>query len=106
MGLLSKKRYDRNRILSDAKRAARAGKPKKAVAFYREVLTAEPNNAEIHRTLAPLLAQTREPAAAWHSYKHTVEGLVRNKLLDEAVAVLRTVFLNGKWDLYWQTQFS
>lgn len=88
MGLFSKKHYDRNRIMNDAQRAEKAGRAKKAAAFYQEVLAAEPNNAEIHRRLAPLLAQTGDSPGAWRSYKHTVEGLVRNKQLDQAVAVL------------------
>ena len=83
------KHYDRNRILAEAVRASKASKPKKAAALYREVLAAEPNNCDIHRKVAPLLGQTGQRKAAWHSYKHSVEALVRNKQLDEAAEVLR-----------------
>ena len=88
MTLFGRKHYDRNRIMADAVRAVKANKPKRAAALYGEVLAAEPNNCEIHRKIAPLLGQTGQAAAAWQSYKHSVEALVRNKQLDEAVSVL------------------
>jgi tetratricopeptide (TPR) repeat protein len=84
-----KRRYDRGRVLADAARAQRKGKARKAVALYREVLGVEPDNVEIHRKVAPLLAQTRQLPEAWASYRRAAAGLVREGLVERAIGVYR-----------------
>jgi tetratricopeptide (TPR) repeat protein len=81
--------YDRLRILADAARAQRKGRRKKAIALYRQVLEFEPENPDLHRKLAPLLARTRRPAEAWASYRRAVEGLVRLGFVERAIGVYR-----------------
>jgi tetratricopeptide (TPR) repeat protein len=90
MGWLRRKKpYDRSRLLKDAARARKKGKRQKAIALYREILAVEPNNPDLHRKIAPLLAQTRQPAAAWVSYRHAVDELVNRGFVEQAVGVLR-----------------
>jgi tetratricopeptide (TPR) repeat protein len=81
--------YDRLRILGDAARAQRKGRRKKAIALYRQVLECEPENPDLHRKLAPLLARTRKPDEAWASYRRAVEGLVRLGFVERAIGVYR-----------------
>lgn len=81
--------YDRSRILSQAGRARGRGRARKAIALYRRVLDHEPQNAEVHRRIAPLLASTRQGAEAWASYQTAVDGLTSRGFLDQAAGVLR-----------------
>jgi tetratricopeptide (TPR) repeat protein len=81
--------YDRLRILADAARAQRKGRRKKAIALYRKILEFEPENPDLHRKLAPLLARTRRPAEAWASYRRAVDGLVRLGFVERAIGVYR-----------------
>jgi len=67
--------YGRLRILGDAARAQRKGRRKKAITLYRQVLEHEPENPDLHRKLAPLLARTRKPAEAWASYRRWLAAL-------------------------------
>jgi tetratricopeptide (TPR) repeat protein len=84
-----KRSYDRRRILSEATRAQRKGKPRKAVALYREVLGVEPGNVDVHRRLAPLLARTRQCDEAWASYRRAAEGLAQQGFVERAIGVYR-----------------
>jgi tetratricopeptide (TPR) repeat protein len=81
--------YDRNRLLAKAVRARKKGRRKKAIALYREVLAVEPENDDLHRRIAPLLAETKQPDAAWTSYQRAVDGLAKKGFLDHVVGVLR-----------------
>lgn len=90
MGWLRReKTYDRSRLLRDAARARKKGKRQKAIALYRELLAAEPDNADLHRRIALLLAETKQPAAAWQSYLRATDGLVSQGFIEKAVGVLR-----------------
>jgi tetratricopeptide (TPR) repeat protein len=81
--------YDRLRILADAARAQRKGRRRKAIALYQKILEFEPENPDLHRKLAPLLARTRRPAQAWASYRRAVDGLVRLGFVERAIGVYR-----------------
>jgi thioredoxin-like negative regulator of GroEL len=81
--------YDRTRLLAQAVRARKKGRRKKAIALYRQVLAVEPQNEDLHRRIAPLLVKTKQPDAAWESYRCAVEGLANKGFLDHAVGVLR-----------------
>jgi len=90
MGWLGRnKGYDRSRLMNDAAQARKRGKRRKAVALYREVLVKEPENPDLHRRIAPLLAETNEPTEAWASYRRAADGLVRKGFVEQAVGVLR-----------------
>jgi tetratricopeptide (TPR) repeat protein len=49
--------YDRTRLLDDATRARLKRRRRKAIRLYRLILTVEPENADLHAKLAPLLAE-------------------------------------------------
>jgi tetratricopeptide (TPR) repeat protein len=90
MGWLRRKKpYDRSRLLKDAARARKKGRRQKAIALYRELLAVEPENPDLHRRIAPLLAETKQPAAAWESYRRAVDRLVSQGFVEQAVGVLR-----------------
>lgn len=104
MGWLRRnKPYDRSRILTEAARAHKKKKYQKAIALYRQVLEVEPENHELHRKVAPLLAETRQEAEAWASYRRAAEGLVRRGFLDQAIGVLREAsgYLRRRAEVWW-----
>ena len=84
--------YDRRRILTRAARAARGRsrrKRRKAVELYRRVLEVEPDNPDLLRKLAPLLAQTDSAADACESYRRAATEFVERGFLDRAIGVYR-----------------
>lgn len=90
MAWLNRKRsYDRSRVLAQAARAVRKRRPGKALGFYRQILAHEPNNPDLHRRIAPLLAQTGKPGDAWASYRRAGDALVRKGFVDQAIGVYR-----------------
>jgi tetratricopeptide (TPR) repeat protein len=94
-GLFGRKRqYDRERLLTEAARAQRKGKSRKAVALYQEVLGREPGNAKVHQRLAPLLARTRQPEAAWASYRRVAEPLAEQGFVERAIGIYREAAQN------------
>ncbi len=87
-----KESYDRRRLLDRAARAARGRsrrQRRKAVALYRRVLAVEPDNPDLLRKLAPLLAQTDEAADACASYRRAAQEFVERGFFDRAVGVYR-----------------
>jgi len=84
-----KRSYDRSRLLDRAMRAAGRRRHKSAVALYREILAADPNDLLVHRKIAPLLARTRQPAEAWESYRRAAEQLSKQGFVDQAIGVYR-----------------
>jgi tetratricopeptide (TPR) repeat protein len=90
MGWFGRQRsYDRVRLLDQAARARRRGRRKRAIALYRQVLAAQPDDAQVHRRIAPLLAQTRQPDEAWKSYRLAAAQLARQGFVDQAIGVYR-----------------
>lgn len=83
------RRYDRARIMSAAAKARRRRKHQKALLLYRQVLAKEPDNPDLHRKVAPLLATTRQEAQAWTAYRSAAEGLVRQGFVEQAIGVFR-----------------
>lgn len=81
--------YDRRRVLEEAARARARNKRRKAIALYRWVLAVEPNNAELHVKLAPLLAETGQRFDAWLSYRSTARAALRDGREDKAMAIYR-----------------
>ena len=84
-----KRGYDRAQLLSDAARAQRKRKYGKAIALYRRVLAREPGNGDIHRRLAPLLAQTKQRTESARSYRRAAEELLRQGFVERAIGVYR-----------------
>ncbi len=78
------RRYDRKRILETAARAATKRRHREAITCYRRVLVAEPQNPEIHRRIAPLLARTHQPFDAWLSFRSAARALLRQGHEDRA----------------------
>jgi len=90
MALLRRKRiYDRLRVMEEAERARSRKKRRKAISLYRWVLAVEPNNAELHAKLAPLLAETGQSFDAWRSYRVTASAAMRERRDDKALAIYR-----------------
>jgi tetratricopeptide (TPR) repeat protein len=90
MGATSRhKTYDRARILTQAERARRRGRAAKAVELYRRVLAVEPENADLHRKVAPLLVRRRQPEEAWRSYRFAAKTLAKRGFEAQATGLLR-----------------
>lgn len=90
MGWLGRSRgYDRSRVLKQATQAVRKGRHGKALTLYQQVLEHEPNNTDLHRRVAPLLARTGKSAEAWSSYRRAGEALVRQGFVEQAIGVYR-----------------
>jgi tetratricopeptide (TPR) repeat protein len=83
------KPYDRKALLAQATRARQKGKVRKAIDLYGKILAVEPENAELHRRIAPLLATNRQSDEAWRSYQKAVENLAKAGFLEQAAGVLR-----------------
>ena len=90
MGWLSRKRpYDRSRLLDRAARAAGRRRHKSAISLYREILAVDPNDVQVHRKIAPLLARTRQHADAWASYQRAAGQLTKQGFVEQAIGVYR-----------------
>jgi len=87
--MVAEGRFDREVILEQAARARSRRQWRRAIALYRQVLCAEPNNVEIHERLAPLLAATRQDFDAWNSYRAIAHAALREGREDRGVAVFR-----------------
>jgi tetratricopeptide (TPR) repeat protein len=83
------KQYDRTRILAAAAKARRTRRYKKALELYRRVLEVEPENPDVLRRVAPLLAKTKQPTEAWVTYQRAAERLVERGFVDQGIGVYR-----------------
>jgi tetratricopeptide (TPR) repeat protein len=90
MALLARnKQYDRRRILAAANKARKKLRHKKALELYQRVLEVEPENADLLRRVAPLLAKTKQPTEAWSTYRRAGERLVEQGFVDQAIGIYR-----------------
>ena len=89
MGWFGRKLYDRNRLLERATSAARRGRRKRAISFYREILAVDPSDAQVHRKVAPLLAHTKQREDALKSYRTAASALTRQGFVEQAIGVYR-----------------
>ena len=89
MAWFGRKVYDRNRLLEQATQATRRRRRKRAIATYREILAVNPNDLQVHRKIAPLLAQTRKREEAFESYRRAGAQLGRQGFTDQAIGVYR-----------------
>jgi len=79
--------YDRTEVLGAADRARARGRLRKAIAGYRRVLAADPDDAAVHAKLAPLLARRGEAAGALQSFRAAAQGQLEAGFPDRALAV-------------------
>ena len=87
MGILRRSSYDRRKLLDQARAAQGKGRTKKAIRLYQRILEAEPQDPDIHRKIAPLLARSRQPEAALASFGQAVSGLMKRGMEDKALGV-------------------
>ena len=97
--LLGKTHYDRRRILTGAAHAREKRKYKKAITLYRQVLQHEPRNTDLHRKLAPLLAQTKQESEAKVSYALVLSALTRDGLSEQATGLYREALKHMPMDV-------
>lgn len=79
---------DRTALLAEAERARRRGRPRKAVALYRQVLASHPDDLAANGRVAPLLAACGEREAALTSFRRAAAGHERAGFADRALSVL------------------
>lgn len=76
MGFLSRRMvYDRKRMLEKADALRLGRRWRRALLLYRQLLAAEPRNAELHARAAPLMARAGLEAEAWESFSLAAEAL-------------------------------
>jgi tetratricopeptide (TPR) repeat protein len=81
--------YDRARVLSDARSAARRGATAKAIALYERVREAEPKNPDILRRLGALRARAGQREEAWRDCAAAAESLAKRGFVDQAIGIYR-----------------
>lgn len=69
--------YDRKRLLKEADALREGRRWRRALRLYRQILAAEPRNAELHFRVAPLLARAGRRCEAWESFRVAAETLAR-----------------------------
>ena len=90
--LVHERPYDRRRILDRAAKARRGGSRRglrRAIVLYREVLQREPDDPDLHRKLAELLARDGNLAAASASYRRACEGYAKRGFEERSIGLLR-----------------
>ena len=76
MSILSRRMpFDRKVMLDQAERLQGGRRWRRALTLYRQVLAAEPRNAELHYRAAPLLARAGRGAEAWESFSIAADAL-------------------------------
>ncbi|HVN40616.1 MAG TPA: tetratricopeptide repeat protein [Myxococcota bacterium] len=89
MPWFGRKVYDRTRLLDQAMQATRRRRRKRAISYYREILAVDPNDAHVHRKVAPLFGHTKQLDDAWQSYRLAASQLTRQGFVDQAIGVYR-----------------
>lgn len=81
--------YDRTKLLRAAAKAQEKKHRRKAIALYRQLISMESGNAELHARLAPLLAKTRQRFDALLSFREAANCYLREGKTAEAIGVYR-----------------
>lgn len=79
--------YSRSETLGAASKARSKRRWKVAVACYREVLEHQPDDADVHAKLAPLLVKVGERTQAWRSFEAAAESYRKRGFEKRAAAV-------------------
>jgi tetratricopeptide (TPR) repeat protein len=80
--------FDRTEAMIAADRARARGRRRKAVALYRQVLAAHPEDLAAQGKLAPLLAAAGDREAALASFRDAAAGHERAGFADRALSLL------------------
>ncbi len=89
MAFQRKRGYDRARLLARAASALRHGRRRRALALYESVLAQEPENGDLRRRVAPLLARSGRVEEALRSYRIAAEALSQRGFFEHAIGVYR-----------------
>lgn len=81
--------YDRDRLLGQARRAAKRGEHAKAAALYAELRQAEPDNLDFVRRVAMHRIRGGTPDEALRDCQIAATTLARRGFIAEAIGVLR-----------------
>lgn len=81
--------YDRKWLLAEAEKARARGRRRRAIALYRRILAAEPQEPYLHARIAPLLAAAGKRFDAWQSYRQAAQTHLKNQRPEEALALYR-----------------
>lgn len=81
--------YDRTKLLRAAQKAQEKKRRRKAIALYRQVVTMESSNAELHARLGPLLAKSKQRFDALLSFREAANCYMREGKTAEAIGVYR-----------------
>lgn len=89
MALLRRKTkaFDRTELLARADRARARGRRRRAIALYRKVLDAAPNDLATHAKIAPLLARAGRKAEALASFNAAASGQQKAGFADRAISL-------------------
>jgi tetratricopeptide (TPR) repeat protein len=82
--------YDRTRLLREAEAACEKKRWRRAARCYGHILAAEPNNAEMHYRIAPLLARTGYHFDAWESFRIAAQSPEISEKSPQMVALYKT----------------
>jgi tetratricopeptide (TPR) repeat protein len=82
-----KKTYDRANALATADKARARGRARKAVRWYREILSHDDADLAVHARLAPLLAKLRKWDDAKKSFDKAAKGFLTQGFAPKAIAV-------------------
>ncbi|MCC6811150.1 MAG: hypothetical protein IT381_27215 [Deltaproteobacteria bacterium] len=89
MRLRKKTHYNRRAILDAARHAGTRGSLRAAVGHYREVLQVEPDNADLHAKVAPLLLKSGDERGAWDSYIYAGRAYLKDGYDQKALSLFR-----------------
>ncbi len=87
MGFWSKKPLNRSDHLALASKAASRGRYKKAIASYREVLKAQPEDPDVLAKMAYALAKSKNAAEAWSTFIKAAGIYKKKGFVAKAVSV-------------------
>jgi thioredoxin-like negative regulator of GroEL len=80
--------------MAQAARARRRRRYGKALALYQQVLKREPDNPDLLRKVAPLMARTGQEREAWSIYQKAARRLRDKGFAEQAIGVLREASQN------------
>jgi tetratricopeptide (TPR) repeat protein len=78
---------ERKQLLAEAHRARNAGRARRAIALYKQLLREDPRNIEVALRAAPLLARRGEEFEAWQLYRSAARLLARERHYRDCLAV-------------------
>ncbi len=82
-----KRTYSRTELLATADRARARGRRKQAIAGYRRVLEANPQDLTVHAKLAPLLAASGDRPGALVSFRTAADGQAKAGFHERALSL-------------------